>query len=696
MNITNHVPLERHFTPKSKNGSDSMNNFEVPRSEKKKNWNDLDKLYRTVILAGAGAGKTHEMVIRANKLKEEKRSVFLIRIADIGEQFENAFVVGSREEFESWYNSLKEAWFFLDSVDEARLSDQRIFEKAIQQFANKIGGKLHLAHICISSRTNTWHQPFDNKLVEHYLPFKKVQREVNAPNSIQDEELKPTECELEIFQLNPLNENDIRKFAEHSKIEKIDNLIEELTRKGVMHLAERPFDLKLILSKWKTDFALDSRSGLLRDYIKSRLREENPYDKFLRPLDQDRALNGARKLAAALVLCDKHRILFQETLEDKDGIKADAVLSDWNPRDIQTLLDRAVFDDLDYGGFPHREIREYLAAEWFGKHLNEGSARHRIERIIFPENYGQRFISTRLRPLLPWLILKDDRIRHSVLELHPEIVLEGGDPARLNLSERKKILNCIIDDIFENKRSSHLQNNNAIAMIAKPDLADETLALIERHFDDDEVIYFLGKLVWQGSYQDCVLPLITIASDPNRGLYTRIVATRAVMGCSTDEQKSSFWNRLLADEGNIHINLLAELLKSSSNDQEDVARLLAAIRKLPKIERFDANWVKIELHGYIERLSINNSEDSQLLSDLIDGLKQFLHGNSGKEYQSMVYSIGTNHQFDPLRSWFSTLYETLFGTSQGPRFGSFIALFGAQKTADLITQRLKDVQSNGR
>ena len=85
-----------------------------------------------------------------------------------------------------------------------------------------------------------------------------------------------------------------------------------------------------------------------------------------------------------------------------------------------------------------------------------------------------------------------------------------------------------------------------------------------------------------------------------------------------------------------------------------------------------------------------NEKERIALEELRNKLLDWTGGNSGEEYQSMVYSIGKNHQFDPLRSWFATLYETLFGTSQGPRFGSFIALFGARKTADLISQRLKD------
>lgn len=83
-----------------------------------------------------------------------------------------------------------------------------------------------------------------------------------------------------------------------------------------------------------------------------------------------------------------------------------------------------------------------------------------------------------------------------------------------------------------------------------------------------------------------------------------------------------------------------------------------------------------------------DDKERAAMIDLRDKLLAYEGGNSGEEYQTLVYAIGKLHRFEPLRSWFATLYETLFGTSQGPRFGSFIALFGPDRTAELINQRL--------
>ncbi len=59
-----------------------------------------------------------------------------------------------------------------------------------------------------------------------------------------------------------------------------------------------------------------------------------------------------------------------------------------------------------------------------------------------------------------------------------------------------------------------------------------------------------------------------------------------------------------------------------------------------------------------------------------------------EELQSMVFAVGKEHDFEPLRDWFKALYEVLLGASQGPRFGGFIALYGIEETLVLIDKAL--------
>ncbi len=79
--------------------------------------------------------------------------------------------------------------------------------------------------------------------------------------------------------------------------------------------------------------------------------------------------------------------------------------------------------------------------------------------------------------------------------------------------------------------------------------------------------------------------------------------------------------------------------------------------------------------------------EREALEDLRDQLKAYDGPVDDEALQSIVYACG-RERFDPLRGWFTALYEVLLGASQGPRFGGFIALYGVQETVALIDAAL--------
>jgi lysyl-tRNA synthetase, class I len=76
------------------------------------------------------------------------------------------------------------------------------------------------------------------------------------------------------------------------------------------------------------------------------------------------------------------------------------------------------------------------------------------------------------------------------------------------------------------------------------------------------------------------------------------------------------------------------------------------------------------------------------LEDLAGVLETFGDERDAEKVQFEVYEVGKRHQFEPLRDWFKAIYEVLFGQTQGPRFGSFAALFGCSETAKMIRTTL--------
>ena len=90
-----------------------------------------------------------------------------------------------------------------------------------------------------------------------------------------------------------------------------------------------------------------------------------------------------------------------------------------------------------------------------------------------------------------------------------------------------------------------------------------------------------------------------------------------------------------------------------------------------------------------KRFRAPDAREAEAMADLRARLLTLPAGCQDAELiQNEVYAAGKAGGFEPLRDWFSALYEVLLGQSQGPRFGSFAAIFGLDRTLRLIDQAL--------
>jgi lysyl-tRNA synthetase class 1 len=83
-----------------------------------------------------------------------------------------------------------------------------------------------------------------------------------------------------------------------------------------------------------------------------------------------------------------------------------------------------------------------------------------------------------------------------------------------------------------------------------------------------------------------------------------------------------------------------------------------------------------------------DDKEAAALRDLDARLAALPLDASAEAIQTEVYEVGKAGGFENLRDWFRALYETLLGTSQGPRMGSFIALYGIDNSRRLIAEAL--------
>ncbi|MSO64782.1 MAG: lysine--tRNA ligase [Alphaproteobacteria bacterium] len=76
------------------------------------------------------------------------------------------------------------------------------------------------------------------------------------------------------------------------------------------------------------------------------------------------------------------------------------------------------------------------------------------------------------------------------------------------------------------------------------------------------------------------------------------------------------------------------------------------------------------------------------LLDLAATLARLPNDATAEAIQSEIYEVGKRHAFANLRDWFAAMYEVLFGQKEGPRMGSFVALYGVDNFVTLIRDTL--------
>ena len=114
------------------------------------------------------------------------------------------------------------------------------------------------------------------------------------------------------------------------------------------------------------------------------------------------------------------------------------------------------------------------------------------------------------------------------------------------------------------------------------------------------------------------------------------------------------------------------------------------------LEGKDLAWVQLLAHRvvtfaydkglYARQKRQPTDQERAAFAELATRLSMMLDNMTAEHYQYQVYEVGKKHEFQPLRSWFQALYECFLGSSDGPRFGAFIAAYGLQNSIRMLRQ----------
>ncbi len=119
---------------------------------------------------------------------------------------------------------------------------------------------------------------------------------------------------------------------------------------------------------------------------------------------------------------------------------------------------------------------------------------------------------------------------------------------------------------------------------------------------------------------------------------------------------------------------------------------LGDVEMRPELERLIESAINYTRDYIVPTLDKRRPEanEAEALRSLDAALAEVPADMVAADLQTIVYEIGKREEFgfESLRDWFKALYQTLLGSDQGPRMGSFIALYGVENSRKLIADAL--------
>ena len=533
-------------------------------------WSDLLKDDRVVLLAEAGSGKTREMDEQANRLVGEGRFAFFVPLESLDrEPIVDLLSATDEERFEAWKADCREtAWFFLDAVDELKLTEGKL-DRALRRLSRAIDGHGHRARVIISCRPGDWRSRLDLTTVQDRLPVPTRSRETSSPppdevffeafrrdagesaGVTREEEGLPSQGAVRTVAMLPMSDGQIERFVERSGVNDAAAFLAEVARQKAWTFARRPLDLAELIATWTSEGSLGTRALQHEVNVTAKLKDD-PDRPNRDVLPDTQARGGAERLALALALTRTRTIRSPEQALDAhraDGVlDAAKILPDWTEAKRQALLRRAIFDPATYGRvrFHHRSVQEYLAARRLRALRESGLSTKALIRLLFAERYGVEVVFPSMRAIAAWLALWDGAVREELTRREPEALLSLGDPETLDLAARGNLVRAFVAAYGQGGWRGLNIPIDEVRRLAHPDLAPVIRECWRNGPANEDVRELLIEMIWQGPIEGCADLARSVALDTTLRPHHRTIAVRALVACGWDDSVRELADAILA------------------------------------------------------------------------------------------------------------------------------------------------------
>ncbi|MEP6604535.1 MAG: hypothetical protein ABJA60_00290 [Nitrosospira sp.] len=581
------VELNRGFLPVAKGDAaeDDIGRFWNHKYSGAIFWPELRKHFRVVLLAEAANGKTEEFRNQISVLRAEDHPAFFVRIEELADaDFEAALDPTDQSDFEKWQRGGLHGWFFLDSLDEARLN-RKSFEKALKNLSRALGSGLNRSHIFISCRVSDWKGNKDREEIERLLPARRPadasegddalldpifnKDSKNKSSSIKTE--KPVLVGLRIFRITSLISSQYQKLAVARGVTEPAAFTQALVQRGLEMFTERPGDVLELADYWKAHKKFASFEKMTEHAVSLKLREPDAHRADNDTISNAVARSGAELLAAALTFGKATTLTIPSHEEDAalshGAVDPELVLSSWKTAERNALMRRAAFAPATYGRirFHHKGTQEYLAAKWLDGLLASGCPMSAIWQLIFVERYGVRTLAPSLHPVAAWLSLWHPSILDEVVKREPLVLIRHGDPGSLSVNTRGKLLAVFAAKQAAGEIYNDSVDHRALWMFSDKRLDTAIRTAWKANARNDFRLDLL-RLIREGDLFACADLALETVLDSSSGEYLQYVSAQI----------------LKAECNAVHLKKLADMFKKSAAQLDSGPAAAMALAIFPK------------------------------------------------------------------------------------------------------------------
>jgi hypothetical protein len=619
-------------------------------------WSDIYRDGQScVILGEAGSGKSREMEEQARMLCGAGTPAAHIDLRDL---LSGPSLLDSDPVLRSWRRGNAIAWFFLDSVDEAKLTHVSDFHLALKRMAAWVGADSGRARYVISSRISEWRPGTDKRLVEETLLSAQTTRDAGTAqqrrmspqlgksaegaSSVKSttEQMAATAPELRVLTLLPLTETMARAFlAGRGSVD--ERFFAEVEHADAWDFLHRPLDVTSLYALWQKR----GRLGTLSEVVEHSVTELLLDPRSATSIGADKLRQGAEQVAACMTFGKAVSALMSDSVlpDATDALRLRSCLPQtWADTEVALLAQRPIFDAAAYGKtrFHHRSYQAYLTASWLARLMRADCPYAELRHLLFGQGPADQLT---LRPSLDsvaaWLACMavdsvpwQATLRDDLLQSAPWVFFAHGDPRALPIEYKVRLLHGTVEH-FKGRDHVHLNwDRPTLKRFTDPGLSNEVARVIADASVGSDLRVDYMMLVRYGRLLDTMPCVVAIAIDASADEHLRATA----LICISDV--GSLTNRrhvLAAFEtcDQISVRLGVQLVQVAYPQAADERELFVWLRRMHVGQGESRSSSLYTLDQFIEK-----AVASDRVLPLLEQLCSFLQDDAGKPREDHAWA----------------------------------------------------------